>query len=121
MSDLTVSNKLVRDKVPDLIASSGMRAIMTVVHGEEELEAMRKKIVEEANEVASATDRSEIISEIADLTEILLAFRKRLKISDTEIFEAQNSKRRSHGAFEKGNMLISISDETVGEAIRRIL
>lgn len=121
MSDLTVFNKLVRDKVPALIAKSGDRAVLTVVSGEEELEAMRRKIVEEANELAAASDRSDIVSEIADLMEILSAYRKRLNIRDTEVFEAQNSKRRSHGAFDQGNLLISMSTESVGEMVRRLL
>lgn len=121
MSEPTGYNKLVRDKVPAMIATSGLRAIVTVVHGEEELEAMRRKIVEEANELAAAGSRSEIISEIADLMEILAAYRKRHNIRDTEIFEEANRKRRDRGAFEKGTFLISITDESVPDMVRRLL
>lgn len=121
MNDLTVVNKLVRDRWPAMLAADGGRALLTIVTGDELMDAIRRKIVEEANELASSENRTAIIAKLADLTEILNAFTARLGIRETEVFEAKNSSRRANGVYENGNFLISVSKESVSEVSRRML
>lgn len=119
MSDGTVIfNKLVRDNIPEKIAAEGKRALITIVRGEEEIEAIRRKIVEEANEVASASTREETISELADLSEAIKALQERLDIKDVEITEEAQRKRMKSGKFDEGYFLISVSSESVVDLVR---
>jgi predicted house-cleaning noncanonical NTP pyrophosphatase (MazG superfamily) len=58
--------KLIRDKIPDLIARSQNKYSIEKMTEAEYVRALRKKLVEEAQEVANAS-QEEILSEIADL------------------------------------------------------
>lgn len=116
-----IYNKLVRDKIPERIASEGKRVVFTLVRGEEELEAMRRKIVEEANELASAGTQGEIICEIADLLEIIRVYRLRNGITDVQIAEEVNRKKNRNGSFEGGKFLLSVSNSSLVDTVRRNL
>src|SRR5438067_6832928 len=113
-------NKLVRDLIPRKIVDAGDRAVFTLVRRDEELQAMRRKIVEEANELSVAETREQAVSEIADLLEIVKVYRERLGILDTEVYQEANRKRAELGSFQAGFLLLSTSDESLVQLIRRL-
>lgn len=69
-SDTLEFNKLVRDKIPDKIISNGEHVICSVVARPLLDRLLLEKLLEEAFEVNDAETTDEIISELADLTEL---------------------------------------------------
>lgn len=114
-----VYNKLVRDKVPDNIATDGKRAIVTIVSGEELHAAMRRKIVEEANELSQAKTKEEVVEEIGDLLEIIAAYRKQMDISAHDVQAVMTRKLAKSGGFVQGKFLISVSEDSIADMVRR--
>ena len=66
---MPVYNKLVRDKIPDIIEKSGKKAITTVLNDEEYLTELDRKLNEERTEYQQ--DKS--IEELADMLEVIYA------------------------------------------------
>lgn len=96
-------NKLVRDKIPDLIKEDNKKCwtykmkddlIFTI--------ALLNKIKEETKELGEALeslDRDKIIDNFVDLYEVLDALKKVYNISDLEIELNQHRKEANKGSF----------------------
>ncbi|HVZ75742.1 MAG TPA: nucleoside triphosphate pyrophosphohydrolase [Candidatus Paceibacterota bacterium] len=114
---MQVYNKLVRDKIPDKIlrnrtpleAVRGVKPRVRVLSPKEFKAELRRKLLEEYNELVSATTREDILTEMADLAEVLDALRRAEGIGDTELMGARAAKNSLAGAFDKCIFL-----ETVG-------
>lgn len=61
-----------RDNIPEIIKASGKECDVSILNDEEYILKLKEKIVEEAHEVVSARE-DEIISELADVLEIIEA------------------------------------------------
>ena len=96
-------NKLVRDRISDLIRSKGSSVpSIKILHNDAEfLEYLKKKIVEEANEVAETTDDEHLIEELADVYEVIDAICAHQQIPKEKVINKQKSKRKERGGFEK--------------------
>jgi predicted house-cleaning noncanonical NTP pyrophosphatase (MazG superfamily) len=104
-------NKLVRDRVPEIVAANGAEP-MTRVLAEDEYEgALRLKIREEANEVATAGSRAEVINELADLQEVVMALADAYNISHGEIEQIRRIKKMERGGFGGRVFLIETREE----------
>lgn len=79
-----VYNKLVRAKIPEIIEKSGKEFSYKIVSDEEYEKALKEKLIEEAIEVSKA-NRSNIVEELADVLEIVEAFKVLYSISDFEL------------------------------------
>jgi len=66
---IKVYNKLIRDKIPQIIAQSGKQAIIEEVSGKEYLELLNAKLGEELQEYID----SQSVEELADLVEVVYA------------------------------------------------
>lgn len=111
---MTVYNKLVRDKIPEIIKNDGRVAHLEVVPEEEMIGLLMAKLAEESRELEEAIDTGRqhlIIEECADVLEVLMAVRDRLKLKDSQIEKARLKKLGTNGGFEKGIRLLSIDDE----------
>lgn len=64
-------NKLVRDRVPEIIQTAGQPYAVEVMSEEAYNLALREKLVEEAEEAAAATNPENLITELADLYEVM--------------------------------------------------
>jgi predicted house-cleaning noncanonical NTP pyrophosphatase (MazG superfamily) len=104
--DIEEYNKLVRDKIPTIIQSRGERTETIQLAGDALRDALRQKLVEEAFEVLDAKTGPELISELADLQEVVRALCRELDISVPDIEEEREEKEHLRGGFEKGLMLI---------------
>lgn len=62
-------NKLIRDRIPEIIESSGKKAIVEKVDGDQLLELLNKKLYEELDEYNESGE----IEELADLVEVVQA------------------------------------------------
>lgn len=98
-------NKIVRDKIPEIIAKRGERAEIIRLKGDALITALRQKLVEEAFEALDARSGDDLVGELADVSEVIGALCGALKVSDTHLNAVQKEKRRKRGGFEKGIML----------------
>ncbi|MDD4150997.1 MAG: nucleoside triphosphate pyrophosphohydrolase [Candidatus Gracilibacteria bacterium] len=93
--------KLVRDKIPEIIASKGEKCEYFIADDNSYEVSLLAKILEEAIEVSKAENDTELKEEIADLYEVIDAFIKYKNFSHEEILEIQKQKREKKGGFEK--------------------
>jgi len=102
-------NKLVRDNVPAQIADRGEHFEIVKLEGQALVDAMRRKLVEEALEALDANAGTDLIGELADVEEILRAIAKAVGASLQELEEERLRKLKKRGGFEKGYLLLRTS------------
>ena len=98
-------DKLVRDKIPEIIESSGNKCDIEIVSDEVALEYLYKKLEEEVSELLE--DKN--LDEIADVMEILFAIGEKYVYSEKDILSRRIEKRYNRGGFEKNIILKSTS------------
>jgi predicted house-cleaning noncanonical NTP pyrophosphatase (MazG superfamily) len=103
-------NKVVRDKIPDNITSGGEIVKVGRLHGDELIRALRHKLVEEAFEVLDAFDQDSIITELADVLEVIDGILTGIGTSRAIVEDKQRAKREKSGGFQKGLVLLETSN-----------
>lgn len=104
--------KLIRDLLPDIIKSAEGIDIDTKVLDDEEFEQrLRQKSIEEAHELAEATDDDHLLEEIADVKEILDTLLSLKGVTDEQLKEVQDAKRAKRGGFEKKLLMLRKAGE----------
>ena len=89
-------NKLVRDKIPDIIKKKGEKCSFHVLTNKEYLFELNKKLQEEMQEYLASED----IEELADLEEVLRAILEYKNYSYEEFEKIRKSKVNKKGAFK---------------------
>ena len=102
-------NKIVRDKIPAVIASRGETAQVGKVVGDVLLDGLRRKLVEEAIEVVDAADADSIAEELADVLEVVKAIEKTLNLKKSEVERLRAYKEERRGGFSEGIVLLETS------------
>ena len=100
-----VYNKLVRDKIPEIIAASGAKLKMHTLTDEEHLQALIEKLGEEYQEFKEAVN----VEELADLQEVILALASILG-SHEQLETVRADKAAKRGAFKKKIFLESVEE-----------
>jgi predicted house-cleaning noncanonical NTP pyrophosphatase (MazG superfamily) len=113
--------KLVRDRIPDLMSEPGHTVIVETLDRQAHIFALKKKLTEEANEVEAACTRDEIIEEIADIKEVLDALMLKLSISRHEIDEIKRKKSLRNGGFDRGLYLKAVEAPMGSSVAERLL
>lgn len=90
-------NKLIRDKIPEIIAAKGEQCETRVADDAEFLAKAKEKLGEEVAEFLE----SENPEELADLLEITYATAGALGVSEKELNHIRQEKRDKRGGFEK--------------------
>lgn len=93
---LDIFNKLVRDKIPEIIRKNGETPTIRILESEEYLQELNKKLMEEANEYLA--DGS--VEELADIEEVLRTLVELKGISYEDFDKIRKSKREKRGAFK---------------------
>ncbi len=93
-------NKLIRSKLPQRMIEEGVVVNSQKLEIEEYVVQLKQKIIEEANEVSEAKSREELITELADVLEVIYAIAEATSISQSEIEQARIEKREINGCFE---------------------
>ncbi len=93
-------NKLVRDRVPEIIRARGARPITRQLDEEEYSQALLRKLVEEAVEAQFAKS-AQVSQELADVLEVLEALVVALHLSWSELQGIKGQKRLTHGSFDQ--------------------
>src|SRR3989344_2541518 len=98
-------NKLVRDKLPEIIKSLGGNSEIRILDEKEYVIELKRKLIEEAQELQNATT-DEIVDELADQLELIKSIAKHHNISFSSVAANQASKRKIRGGFAKRIFLI---------------
>ena len=94
-------NKLARDLVKKKLDAQNIRSSFRTLSKLEHIEALKTKLLEEADEVVRANNPQELIEELADLSEVILALTKLLGLSSEKIEEKRRQKKSGCGGFEE--------------------
>jgi predicted house-cleaning noncanonical NTP pyrophosphatase (MazG superfamily) len=104
-------NKLVRDRIPEVIEADGHHAVTRVVEGQEYRKALLAKLVEEAME-AEGAPAGELHGELADVWEVLQALLTTLPMTTGELEQLAAVKRAKRGGFG-GRVFLEYTEEAV--------
>ena len=96
-------NKLVRDRIPEIIHESGREYAVEVMPDSEYREALWQKLVEEAIEAQEAAreEPHEVATELADLYEVMDTIMDAFGIQREEVVEVQRKRREERGGFAR--------------------
>jgi len=100
-----VWNKLVRDRIPDIIAASNMIATTKHLDADEYKTALKQKLIEEAQEASESTNET-LISELADVLEVLRALCTAHHISVDDLERKRIFSAATRGSFDERIFLI---------------
>ena len=104
---MKVYNKLVRDKIPEIIASDNGKTCTTrIMEDNEYLESLNTKLQEELKEYLESGE----VEELADLEEVLRAILDVKKVSYQDFERIRNGKNEKRGSFKKKIFLVSVDD-----------
>lgn len=104
---MKIYNKLVRDKIPEIIAGdNGKTCVTRIMEDDEYLETLNTKMQEELEEYLESGD----VEELADLEEVLRAILDVKNVSYEEFENIRNTKVEKRGAFKKKIFLESVDD-----------
>jgi predicted house-cleaning noncanonical NTP pyrophosphatase (MazG superfamily) len=115
------AQKLVRDNTQERLEKRGI-----IVHAHQldnvkyEVE-LRKKLLEEADEVARASSVGELIAEIADVCEVIEAICRLHNIAKTEIDQVRQEMRDTRGGFEQQVYISTFEVPSDSEALAHYL
>lgn len=90
-----IYNKLVRDKIPDIIEKNGDTCTFHTANTAEYEQKLHEKLGEEVTEFLHDTSKSEI----ADILEVLEALAHHYKYSWGDILTIQKQKKEERGGF----------------------
>ena len=96
-----VYNKLVRDKIPEIIEKDGKTCTCSILSDEEYLKKLDEKLGEELAEY----QESKSMEELADLLEVMRAVAVARGSSIEEVEKIRQEKARKRGGFEKKILL----------------
>ena len=105
---MKIYNKLVRDKIPEIIASDNGKTCSTrTMQPIEYLKALNKKLQEELQEYLESGE----VEELADLEEVLRAILDVKNISYDDFESIRIKKVNERGAFKKRIFLEYVKDK----------
>ena len=90
-------NKLVRDKIPEIITAKGGESVTHIATNEEYRQKVAEKLQEELAEFLDSKDPEEL----ADLLEITYAVGESLGVSKEELEAMRVKKAKERGGFSK--------------------
>jgi predicted house-cleaning noncanonical NTP pyrophosphatase (MazG superfamily) len=95
-------NKLVRNRIPHLIASKGDKPITRILSFEEYIGELKRKLNEEVTEY----EKSGGVEELADILEVVYSLATCEGYSSAKLEEIRQQKRNRIGGFEEKIFLI---------------
>lgn len=104
---MKIYNKLVRDKIPEIINSDNGVAITRTLHDVEYLNELNKKLQEEVKEYLEADN----IEELADIVEVIYGILNLKNVSIEEFEIIRKNKVEKRGAFNKKIFLEKVIED----------
>jgi predicted house-cleaning noncanonical NTP pyrophosphatase (MazG superfamily) len=98
-TDFRRTSKLVRDRIPEIIAAKGRVAETTTLRGQKLLDALKDKLVEEHAEFVSAGSIGDSLDELADMIEVILSIGAHLGAKEEILADLVRKKREEREGF----------------------
>ena len=95
-------NKLVRDRIPEIIKNNGETPIIRILDEEEYKTCLKKKLYEEVSEFHESSE----VEELADILEVIFALSKVQGVSKDELMKIYQKKHDKRGGFENKIFLV---------------
>jgi predicted house-cleaning noncanonical NTP pyrophosphatase (MazG superfamily) len=92
-------NKLWRDKAPEDMEKDGSVVHVTQLNDTQYKKQLGLKLIEEASEVHTATSPDDLLSEIADVLEVIDCIVKFHNLSMSDVINQQEKKRNKRGSY----------------------
>lgn len=99
-------NKLVRDKIPEIIMADNKQCEIETVIDKEKFTMLQRKLQEEVNEFLEDSN----VEELADIMEVLFGLADALGADEEELMNVRNEKKDKRGGFKKGIVLNSVKE-----------
>lgn len=100
-------NKLVRDKIPEIIEQSGKTAVTETLPDDKYVEMLNQKLLEEVNEFFE----SGTVEELADIGEVMHAIMAYKGITLEEFQRVRLEKLEKRGGFKDKVLLVEVVEE----------
>ena len=100
-------DKLVRDKIPEIILEAGKYPVTEILPEQEIGPALDNKLQEEVQEYLESKN----VEEMADILEVLHGIAFHMGVSWDDIEQERIRKRNERGGFEKGIRLLKVDSE----------
>lgn len=98
---MSLYNKLVRDKIPEILEKEDKKYVIQYAEKEKMLDLLKDKLKEETREFLQ--DNS--LEELADIVEVVFSLANELGYSEEEVLVKRTEKREEKGGFEEGIVL----------------
>jgi predicted house-cleaning noncanonical NTP pyrophosphatase (MazG superfamily) len=103
-------NKLVRNKIPQIIESKGKKFSAKVLNDKDYIKYLKEKAYEELDEYCAAETDGEAVEELADLLEVIRALASQHGFSIEEVEAVRKGKARKRGGFQEKVFLIEVEN-----------
>jgi predicted house-cleaning noncanonical NTP pyrophosphatase (MazG superfamily) len=107
---MPVYNKLVRDKIPQIIEEAGKTFVTRTLEDKEYQHELRQKAFEELEEYMAAKDDQAALEELADLLEIIHALAECHGANFEQVENIRAEKAEKRGGFKEKIFLIEVHD-----------
>ena len=93
---MKIFNKLVRDKIPEIIEKNNEKPIIRILNDEEYIEALNNKLQEETKEYLEDNN----LEELADIVEVVYGILDYKNVKIEEFENIRKAKAQKRGAFK---------------------
>jgi predicted house-cleaning noncanonical NTP pyrophosphatase (MazG superfamily) len=108
MTERTEYDKLVRDRIPEIIVADGATPLWTVeAYGPAQKELLKEKLEEEVEEYIENDENEE---GLADILEVLHALCKKHEMSMEDLEEIRKHKAKERGRFDNFVILEAVEE-----------
>jgi len=104
-----VYNKLIRDRMPQIIESNGDTPIYKIISGKNLKIALKNKLLEESEEVAVSKTRKNLLEELADTYQALIDLTEECGFTYSNLITEVERKFKEKGGFRNGVFLIEVT------------
>ncbi|WP_121615351.1 nucleoside triphosphate pyrophosphohydrolase [Virgibacillus halodenitrificans] len=104
-------HKLVRDRIPEIIQSTGKNLKAEILNDARYIEELKKKLNEEVTEYQEAATDEEALEELADVLELMHALAKQHGATIDEVEKIRKAKAEKRGGFNEKIYLIEVEDD----------
>ena len=101
---MKIYNKLIRDKIPEIMDAKGVSYEVRELSDEEYIEKLNEKLQEELDEFLSAKPEDQV-EELADLVELVYAILANKGVTIDEFEAVRLQKQEKRGGFEQKLLL----------------
>lgn len=108
---MTYYDKLVRDKIPQILKEKEKDFVAYKAADGEYLSYLRKKLLEEAHEFVGSSTEEDALRELADVYEVLSAILKEMHSTMADVRLARVNKINDRGAFDQRWILAEVKDD----------